>query len=725
MKKCLLVLLCFTLLFTSVACDSSSSNKEDVKQPESTQTQNSTQKPTTPVSPYDDSAEALIESKYENLYTDITEPEVLTQGISWPQGQALPTMAQISGTLDAIDVSSKTVDVKSMAVSLQGIVNKTSPRILVLNSGWKEEGWPDDLELNYELTKDVYAMIEKYKSEISGLVVWDKKERATLNLATTIAGLENCLAVTEKQAAQLTEEPYNLEIKYNFVGQFEEDITVYEYLYENFWSKCTKRLIVGLSPDINGHPASLRDLAIAAGAAVVWLDPNDREEKALMEKFFGDCTPVETYYAGWWTSEGDGIDLASKYGIATVPSDYFENYTVYAGMSRELNIPTVPAKPELENKFYIAFAVSDGDNIQYLEHALRLSDNLWESKKRGDLPIAWTFSPALLDAAPQMLNWYYKNSTENDMLICGPSGLGYTDIQKWTASTAGDEALAQFAKLTDSYFRRTAFNFITIWDYCRDDQAKIFAANLPSLVGFSVQERFSNQAQRSLVNGVTPFFTTHPRYDGDIPRVEQIIKDQINAWSGNKPGFMLPQVIAWEAGVSDIRKIAKNLTKEYGDKVEFVRVDHLMMLYSESRNAPYNITLQNQNITASSETEGYEASKIADGSFSKENGWVASGEGQQWLMVDLGTEYEISRYTIENAGTAYYGAEYNTRHFKIEASTDGENWTTIDEVNKNRSNIVDKYVDTFTARYVRVSILNPGEDGIARVQEFTLHGVKA
>lgn len=715
LKKGLLILLCLSMLFAT-ACSS---------QPENSDAEQSAEPTQEPLGPYDDSAEELIVSKYENLYTDITEPEVLTEGISWPLGQALPTMAQISGKLDAVDVSGKTADIKALAATLQGIVNKKSPRILVLNNGWAEENWPKELDLDYRKVKDVYALVEAYKSEVNGLVVWDFKERATLNLATTVAGLENCVAVSEKQAEILSAEPYNLEIKYNFVDQFDDSLSVYEYLYENFWPKCTRRLVVGLYPTGDGHYANLRDLAVATGAAVLWLDPGKRAERDLMEKFFADCTSVDTYFAGWWASEPLGVDLASKYGIATVPADFFDNYTVYSAMSRELDIPTVPEKPELENKFYIAFAISDGDNIQYLEHALKTSDNLWSSSQRGNTPISWTASPALLDAAPQMLNWYYKTSTDNDFLITGPSGVGYTDIQHWSASTAGDEALAKFAKLNDSYFRRTAFNFITIWDYCKDEQAEIFAANTPSMIGFSVQERFGGQAQRTIVNGTTPFFTTHPRYDGDIPRVEQIIKDQINAWNRRQPGFMLPQVIAWEAGVREINNIAKNLKKEYGDKVEFVRVDHLMMLYNEAHNAPYNITLQGD-VSASGNAEGFEAAKAVDGSFSKNNGWTAATEGKdQWLMVDLGEEYKISRYNLQNAGTGYYGAEFNTRHFKIEASTDGENWTTIDEVNKNRSNIVDKYVDTFTARYVRVSILNPGEDGIARVQEFELYGIKA
>jgi len=678
-------------------------------------------------------------SRYENIYMDIVEPEIKETGISWPEGQALPTMARIEGKIDALDVTNKGDDIKILMTIFQGLVNREKPRLLIYTGAVKEEKWPEEMGIEYQLENDHLALIEKYKDVVKGLIIWDPRVRDTLNLATTVAGLEGYLVVTKKQAETLTKEPFNFEVKIDYTGQFKNKIEVYKYMYDNVWPRCTKRLIIGLNP--SAHIANIRDLAVAVGAAVIWISPENETE--LLDLFFNDpeVKPVDTYYMGWWTSEGHGVDYASKKGIPTIPADFFENYTVYAGASRELDIPTVPKKPPLENKFYIAFAISDGDNIQYVEHFMKSNANSWRSRLRGEVPIAWTCSPMLLDAAPQMLNYYYRTATDNDVLIAGPSGAGYTDIQWWSAIPAGgridekgNENLAKFAQLTDRYFRRTAFNFITIWDFCRDDQAQIFAKNIPSLVGFSVQERFSGQQGTQIVNGTTPWFTTHPRYDGNIPRVQNIIEGQIlehfnKTMNNPAPGFMIPQIIAWEAGVTDIVKMARYFKDKYGDKVEFVRIDHLMMLYSEYNNVPYNVALR-ANVTASGYDQGaeeweFKPENVVDGSFARKRGWQSSAKGDKWITIDLGENYEISRYVIKNAGAGYYDKVLNTKKFKLQASLDGEKWTDIDYVTQNTSNIVDKYVDKFTARYVRLYIMNPGADGVARIQEIELYGVRA
>lgn len=663
---------------------------------------------------------------YQNLYKDIPDTPRNEEGLTWPEGQLLPTFAPPAERLDALNVSNKSGNVRTMMVSLQGIVNRKKPRIFLYSGNDKNENWPEIVGLQYELTKKEDDLILKYKDEIKGIIIYDTKLRDTLNLADTLAGQKDGLVCTEKQAEKYTAEPYNLPVIENYTGKFNDKLEVYNYLYDQLWGECTKRLIVGLNPAANGHIAHTRDLAVAAKAAVLWLDPQDAVERVVLEKFMRDCEPGNTAYAGWWTEEGAGVKIGSEHGIPTVPADYYDNYSVYAGTSRELDIPEVPKKPALENKFYIALAFSDGDNLQYVQHFQKTHANMWSNPERGRYPISWTIAPTLLDAGPQILNYYYQTATDKDCLISGPSGSGYTDPLRWNADTAGLDAFIKYAQRTDSYFRRTAFNILTIWNHVREDQAAVYANHVPSLIGFTVQELLNMQSPQRLVEGKVPLLAAHPRYDGDVPRVEGIIQKEIEGWLGSqrRPGFIFSQLVSWECGVTDLNGMAKRLEEKYGDKIEFVRADHLMMLYTEANGGSINLALQSDAVSASGEEPGYEAAKAFDGSFAKENGWQSSKDGEKWLMVDLKEEYEITRYNVMHAGTGYYAGDWNTADFKIQTSLDGSSWKDADTVKGNQSNIVDKYIKPVKGRYVRILITNPGADGTARIQEFEVYGKK-
>ena len=703
-KKICLIFICLcTLLITAVSCDN---NKKD-------------------------------EKGDNNRYRDIIEEERNETGLTWPEGQAMPSMAYPVENVDAINVTGKTNNVRSMLASLQGIINREKPRIYLYSQNDRNEKWAENMGIEYTLTKEEDEIITKYIDELEGLVVWDAKQVHTLNLATTYAGIYNTLVVTEKLAEKYTQEPFNLEIKENYVGKFTSQNQVYEYLYDNLWDKCQKRLVMGLSP--TDHNCHSRDLAVASNAAVVWIDLVNRklntetgqwedagdkpEDIELMSRFFKDCEAGETHFAGWWVSEGRGVGLSSTFGIPTIPADFFENYTLYAGTSRELDIPVVPAKPKLEGKAYIAFTFSDGDNMQYCEHHMK-SAGMWESTRRREIPITWTFSPPIYDAAPQMLNYFYKTSKGNDFLIAGPSGVGYTNPSVWEESDPTNEYYLKYVQRSDSYFRRTAFNFTTVWHSVTSKQEELVKNNWGSLIGYSTQTTLPNQeAYKSIGDGIVKIQTSPP-YDGNIPRVEQIISDQLSLYRGIEPRFIMPQIIAWEANVADVVNLANRLKDKFGDKVEFVRVDHLCMLFAEYKNNIYNASLQAKKVEASGAEDGFEASKIVDGSFATKQGWKCSDEGDKWVVIDLEEEYKLSRYILQNAATGYYKKELNTKDYKVQASTDGKEWKDIDVVTGNTSNIVDKMTEEFTARYVRLLITNPGEDGVARVQEFEVWGVK-
>ena len=670
----------------------------------------------------------INESKYIELYGKTNGFDWESEGLTWAEEQALPIFAPVVGEIDAINVTKKSNADKSLLVSLQGIVNRKNPRIaLYMENTDGFEKWLMQSDIEYRFIGYDEAIL-KYKEEINGIIIYDSQLRDTINLANTVAGLEDAIVCTEKQAENLGAEPYNFEIIANFNNIFGDKIEVYEYLYNNYWKNCTKRLIVGLNPSLKAECLmNIRDVAIAAKAAVIWLDPKEVYDRLLLEKFFGDCQPGETTYLGWWTDEGVGINVASKYGIPTVPADFYENYSVYSGASRELEVPEVPAKPKLKNKFYISFIMAEGDNLQYCQHALKTSKNLWQNSMRGEYPISWTVSLALYDAGPQILNYYYKTATPNDCIISGPSGVGYTDPIAWGIGIPTIEDFEKYAKKNEIYLRKTGIRVITVWHQISDSQASIYAKNTPYLYGFSVQERFPNQETQCIIGNENslPLITTYPRYDEDLLRIQSIIETEISNWDGTSPYFMAPQFESWSCSITDINRIARNLENKYGDKIELVRVDHLMMLMSEFNNERYNIILQSNNLTASGFDEEYLPNNIVDGSFAKEKGWQSSNEGEKWVVIDLGDEYEISRYNIILAGAGYFSQDQNIRNFKIQASYDGENWQDIHTVEDNNKDIIDVIVPSFETRFVRILVLDSGSDNTARIQEFELYGFKS
>ena len=666
---------------------------------------------------------------YANNYIQGEDLAIASEGLTWPEDQALPSFAPVCENLDAIKVGALSSDIQLTLATLQGIVNRTQPRIFLINQNAAEGGetWLKTLDINYTVEKNYKNLIEKYKSEVKGLVVYDSKTslKDTKNLATTIAGLYDYLAVSPKVAETLTQDPFNFEIKVDLrENNFTDKYDIYQYAYEELWPQCEKRLVIGLDPDINFF---IRDLAVAAKCIVFYLDAEDTKDKAMIDKFLGEADKI-SYYLGWWPNETPGVIVSATNGSVTVAADFFENYSVYAGMSRDITIPTTPKLPELENKLYISLMLSDGDNIQYCQHSLK-TETLWESEDRGSIPIGWTASPLLLDAAPQILNYYYKTATDNDQLIIGPSGAGYTQLELWT----DDYYMDRYARMTENYLRKTAFNYITVWRKLPEAQAQSLAAYAPSLVGVSVQEKskYGEENIRVFDNKLSSILVT-PNYsheDQEESLIMNAIDEYMESWQGDSAGFLSAQAVAWEVGPSGLKELAEEVLQKYPDKVVFVRPDHLAMLYNKANSLAYNITLEEGvEIEVSGTDEGeeglaYKPEQLIDNSFSRDKGWkYTSEDGVSYIKIDLKKEFYINRYVIYHAGSAGYDKSMNTEKFKIEYSLDGKNWTIADAEKSNKADITDKYIEPFKARYVRLVIADPGSDNSARIQDIVLYG---
>lgn len=488
--------------------------------------------------------------------------------LDWPADHLLPTFPAPAATIDCIELKSARGPEVDLFASLEGIVNRAQPRIACVNPG-EDEGeftWLKIHRLPFRVV-DGFDAVEKYKNEVNGLVVVDPDQPETLNLATSLAGLDNALICYPDLLAKLTNAPFNFKIQEDLRGRFFSRDEIYDFLLKNVWPRCTHRIIAGMGARSHGN---LRDFLVAVNAAVVWLDPKNADDAALLAKFTPELKPANAVYMGWWPDEDAGLKWIGRFGIPVLASDFFHNASLFGGVTEAINPPPVAPPPPLQNKIYLALYVSDGDNVQYMQHHLR---RMWDDPARGKIPIGWTVSPLAADLDPAMLNFYQRTSTTNDCLVSGPSGAGYARLDFWKPAD-----LDAFTKITNPYLQRSGIQIITVWLRVNDGIGNAFAANCPALLGLMSHEGGS----REKVFGELPMigFVAGANYADRVEQLRAGIDKAAQDWDGTAPKFLAVQANAWNITPSDLQRLVASLD---AGKFVVVRPDHLFQLFNAWR----------------------------------------------------------------------------------------------------------------------------------------------
>lgn len=492
-------------------------------------------------------------------------------GIDWPADRMFPRFASIK-SLDIVDISGMSFNKKALFATLQGLVNRTSPRIYLLDAQQSGEGrnfWMDRMSMARASVADPMTLFAKYKSEIGGLCIYDPAVMGTVDVAVTAAGVRGGVVASPALAAILSAAPYGFATLIDLrERKFADDVSAYRWAIGNLWPECNHRLLAGLKP---GAHYPLMDYVVANKAMCLWLDPGIPGEKALLDSVFRGM-PVNGAYLGWWPGETSGVGYASKFGVVTFASDWFSNASVHGSISFSLSTrPAVAPPPVLRNKCYIAMILSDGDNLQEQEH---LFPKLWKDPLRGTFPVSWTQAPAMADFAPALLEYYFATASPMDCFITGPSGVGYSYPGDWKRAD-----FPLFAKLTEDYLVRTGIRTATIWgpsDWAPD----IYGEYCPSLLGMA---QFGGPLGARYWKGGLPTLDMLPTYASIASQVlegQDGITGRMAAWDRKKPIFMAPQLNANVAGLGEFKKVYDAL-KDNPD-VEFVRADQLFQLMRQA-----------------------------------------------------------------------------------------------------------------------------------------------
>jgi predicted alpha-1,2-mannosidase len=115
--------------------------------------------------------------------------------------------------------------------------------------------------------------------------------------------------------------------------------------------------------------------------------------------------------------------------------------------------------------------------------------------------------------------------------------------------------------------------------------------------------------------------------------------------------------------------------------------------------------------------------KAVDGSISS-NSKFCSSTAPRYLQIDLGANQTVGSFVLKHAGLGAESTGWNTGAFTISTSTDGTTWSQAVTVSGNRTSRTLHQITPRTARYVKVDITTPANDGnaAARIYELEVYG---
>lgn len=316
--------------------------------------------------------------------------------------------------------------------------------------------------------------------------------------------------------------------------------------------------------------ALLRDYAVANRAMVFWLHTDNAQETALFTQILSAVQPG-TPYLGWFDNETSGVSLASQHAVTVLATDYAHNLTVFSGMRAPIGWPRNVAAPPLQNKVYVTLTVSDGDNIQYDQHRMRL---LWDNAARGSVPINWSIDPLVADYAPLILSHYQRTATNNDMLIAAPSGDGYFYPSMWPQSN-----LDAYMRRTGRDMQRTGMNVLYALDQVEPIPAAVAKAYNSEVHLQGLFYNWGGSSNTTFTDGTLP--TSFQLGVSDKVGGVQAIHQLAANWDGKEPLFISVLLDAWHTTPADAQYIAQNLGANYS----VVRADQYFQLFRESSTA--------------------------------------------------------------------------------------------------------------------------------------------
>lgn len=337
------------------------------------------------------------------------------------------------------------------ATSLQGLVNRTTPRIYLkqdYEDNLRDNQWILDLYISKGYVNtvtdytDIYTMIDDYKSDVDGAVVIDPAKDYTVNIATNIAGVENRIIITPDMIngvqglgiTDITDLRSN-----NFTSAYDAYVWVYNNYYDQQSDDALAVTYYERAHDYH------RDYLIQHKIHTFWLpgsgDPDYDANLTNHIKYVMQHAKANIPVIGFWHAvdansntrgigEYAGVKLAGQYGKLTVVDDHVTNYSFNSGIKvneenyRQAGVRQKDFRTYDPSKKYVAITmIESGDAPAYFAYGYKYHQ---VDTERGNVPYNVSITPTLKYLMPGVLEWIYETSTDDEYYFGSISGDGYT-----------------------------------------------------------------------------------------------------------------------------------------------------------------------------------------------------------------------------------------------------------------------------------------------------------
>ncbi len=329
-----------------------------------------------------------------------------------------------------VDLNSLPMAMRFLTLSLQGLVAKDHPAILVKQGGLTQF-IREDMEQEGTVFHDnasVWWLLNKFSDHIAGIIVCGS-DLASINAATSLCGPMRSMGVYESILDEVQSRT-GLPILADVRGLNELAVyTAYKDLFDH-------EMLV----DVN-KVDFLRDIAVTRNAFTYY-----DVDSATRIQFINGLTS-QGMVMGWGSNAEYGwVKDVSTANAGGVPADWCKNLSTLSKLPTE--IPQPPRRypsPVQQGERIVAFSMSDGDNLQIMAGGFITDPKFFGHPARGTFPISWEFPPSMGEMVPRGVRSFYNKANRGDnpdCFIAGPSGHAYafhtylTDRRTYANNTA-------------------------------------------------------------------------------------------------------------------------------------------------------------------------------------------------------------------------------------------------------------------------------------------------